>query len=55
MVDRRLFAGGVIAALLVLPDLWWQAHHCALAALLEVSPYRLSRVFSQEMGVSLTR
>ncbi|MEU6505891.1 AraC family transcriptional regulator [Streptomyces sp. NPDC046942] len=28
---------------------------CALAALLEVSPYRLSRVFSREMGVSLTR
>ncbi|MER7579827.1 AraC family transcriptional regulator [Kitasatospora sp. NPDC097691] len=28
---------------------------CALAALLEVSPYRLSRVFSQQMGVSLTR
>ncbi|MFD0408808.1 helix-turn-helix transcriptional regulator [Kitasatospora sp. NPDC127116] len=28
---------------------------CALAALLEVSPYRLSRVFSRETGVSLTR
>jgi AraC-like DNA-binding protein len=27
---------------------------CALAALLGVSPYRLSRVFSREMGVSLT-
>lgn len=27
----------------------------ALAALLKVSPYRLSRVFSQHMGVSLTR
>ncbi|WP_406311725.1 helix-turn-helix transcriptional regulator [Streptosporangium sp. NBC_01639] len=28
---------------------------CPLAGLLEVSPYRLSRVFSREMGVSLTR
>ncbi|MDR3036033.1 MAG: helix-turn-helix transcriptional regulator [Kitasatospora sp.] len=28
---------------------------CSLAALLEVSPYRLSRVFSRQMGVSLTR
>ncbi|MDH6141565.1 AraC-like DNA-binding protein [Kitasatospora sp. GP30] len=28
---------------------------CGLAALLEVSPYRLSRVFSRETGVSLTR
>ncbi|MGW0589963.1 helix-turn-helix domain-containing protein [Streptosporangium sp. NPDC002607] len=28
---------------------------CSLAGLLKVSPYRLSRVFSQEMGVSLTR
>ncbi|WP_214415678.1 helix-turn-helix domain-containing protein [Sphaerisporangium fuscum] len=27
----------------------------SLARLLDVSPYRLSRVFSQEMGVSLTR
>ncbi|WP_280462166.1 helix-turn-helix transcriptional regulator [Nocardia carnea] len=27
----------------------------SLAALLQVSPYRLSRVFSQHMGVSLTR
>ncbi|MFB7619903.1 ArnT family glycosyltransferase [Kitasatospora sp. NPDC056181] len=27
VVDRRLLAGAVIAALLVLPDLWWQAHH----------------------------
>ncbi|MEU9048100.1 MULTISPECIES: helix-turn-helix transcriptional regulator [unclassified Kitasatospora] len=28
---------------------------CSLAVLLEVSPYRLSRVFSRETGVSLTR
>ncbi|MER7703349.1 AraC family transcriptional regulator [Kitasatospora sp. NPDC097605] len=28
---------------------------CSLAALLAVSPYRLSRVFSRETGVSLTR
>ncbi|MFH9349388.1 helix-turn-helix domain-containing protein [Kitasatospora sp. NPDC017646] len=28
---------------------------CSLAALLKVSPYRLSRVFSRETGVSLTR
>jgi AraC-like DNA-binding protein len=28
---------------------------CGLAGLLEVSPYRLSRVFSRAMGVSLTR
>ncbi|MFK4270405.1 helix-turn-helix domain-containing protein [Streptomyces milbemycinicus] len=28
---------------------------CSLARHLKVSPYRLSRVFSQEMGVSLTR
>jgi AraC-like DNA-binding protein len=28
---------------------------CSLAELLEVSPYRLSRVFSRETGVSLTR
>ncbi|MBD0742628.1 glycosyltransferase family 39 protein [Streptomyces sp. CBMA152] len=25
--DRRLLAGAAIAALAVLPDLWWQAHH----------------------------
>jgi len=28
---------------------------CPLAGLLEVSPYRLSRAFSREMGISLTR
>jgi len=28
---------------------------CPLARLLKVSPYRLSRTFSQQMGVSLTR
>ncbi|MFE7710284.1 ArnT family glycosyltransferase [Streptomyces sp. NPDC057486] len=27
VVDRRLLAGVVIAVLLVLPDLWWQARH----------------------------
>ncbi|MEV7401835.1 glycosyltransferase family 39 protein [Streptomyces sp. NPDC091267] len=27
VADRRLLAGAVIAVLLVLPDLWWQARH----------------------------
>ncbi|WP_328317253.1 ArnT family glycosyltransferase [Streptomyces sp. NBC_00388] len=27
VADRWLLAGAVIAVLLVLPDLWWQAHH----------------------------
>ncbi|MEV0008583.1 glycosyltransferase family 39 protein [Streptomyces sp. NPDC047973] len=27
VADRRLFVGAVIAVLLVLPDLWWQARH----------------------------
>lgn len=27
VADRRLLAGATIAVLLVLPDLWWQAHH----------------------------
>ncbi|GII84633.1 AraC family transcriptional regulator [Sphaerisporangium siamense] len=31
------------------------ARLCSLAAALRVSPYRLSRVFSQQVGVSLTR
>ncbi|MFF7364786.1 glycosyltransferase family 39 protein [Streptomyces sp. NPDC008125] len=27
VADRRLLAGAAVAVLLVLPDLWWQAHH----------------------------
>ncbi|WP_211264203.1 helix-turn-helix domain-containing protein [Streptosporangium amethystogenes] len=50
--DRALVATAREAILQRTPE---AAGLCSLAGLLKVSPYRLSRVFSQEMGVSLTR
>ncbi|MEV8630725.1 AraC family transcriptional regulator [Streptosporangium sp. NPDC051023] len=50
--DRALVAAAREAIIEGHPD---AAGLCSLADLLEVSPYRLSRAFSREMGVSLTR
>ncbi|BCJ38373.1 AraC family transcriptional regulator [Actinocatenispora thailandica] len=50
--DQALVAAARTA---VLDDAPEAARLCSLSALLGVSPYRLSRVFSVRMGVSLTR
>ncbi|WP_433176068.1 helix-turn-helix domain-containing protein [Actinoallomurus sp. CA-150999] len=50
--DRALAAAAREAIIEGAPE---AAGLCPLAGLLKVSPYRLSRVFSQQMGVSLTR
>ncbi|WP_433417902.1 helix-turn-helix domain-containing protein [Microtetraspora malaysiensis] len=50
--DRALVAAAREAIIERAPE---AARLCSLARLLTVSPYRLSRVFSQEMRVSLTR
>ncbi len=50
--DRALVAAAREAIIEGAPE---SAGLCPLARLLEVSPYRLSRTFSQQMGVSLTR
>ncbi|MER7211322.1 AraC family transcriptional regulator [Streptosporangium sp. NPDC000239] len=50
--DRALVAAAREAIVADHPD---ATGLCPLAALLGASPYRLSRVFSREMGVSLTR
>ncbi len=50
--DRALVAAAREAVAEGVPE---AAGLCPLAGLLEVSPYRLSRVFSRSMGVSLTR
>ncbi|MFD4660810.1 helix-turn-helix transcriptional regulator [Kitasatospora sp. NPDC058444] len=50
--DRALAAAAREAIIEEAPE---AGRLCALAALLEVSPYRLSRVFSRQTGVSLTR
>ncbi|BCJ27532.1 helix-turn-helix domain-containing protein [Actinocatenispora sera] len=50
--DQALVAAARTA---VLDDAPGAARLCSLSALLRVSPYRLSRVFSARMGVSLTR
>ncbi|MCO6004787.1 AraC family transcriptional regulator [Actinoallomurus purpureus] len=50
--DRVLVAAAREAIIEGVPE---TAQLCSLAGLLKVSPYRLSRAFSQEMGVSLTR
>ncbi|MFF0307056.1 helix-turn-helix domain-containing protein [Streptosporangium sp. NPDC004379] len=54
---RPAAAGQVVAAAreAILADHPEAGALLSLAALLEVSPYRLSRAFSREMGVSLTR
>jgi transcriptional regulator GlxA family with amidase domain len=49
--DRALVASAREAIIQGVPE---AAGLCPLAGLLKVSPYRLSRVFSREMGVSLT-
>ncbi|WP_345429560.1 helix-turn-helix transcriptional regulator [Actinoallomurus vinaceus] len=49
--DRALAAAAREAIIAGVPE---AAGLCPLAGLLKVSPYRLSRVFSQQMGVSLT-
>ncbi|MCW2917741.1 MAG: AraC family transcriptional regulator [Actinomycetia bacterium] len=49
--DRALVAAAREAIIEGHPE---SAGLCPLAGLLKVSPYRLSRVFSREMGVSLT-
>jgi AraC-like DNA-binding protein len=50
--DRMLVAAAREAIIDGVPE---AAGLCLLAGLLKVSPYRLSRVFSLEMGISLTR
>ncbi|MEV0973253.1 helix-turn-helix domain-containing protein [Microtetraspora glauca] len=50
--DRALVAAAREAIIEEAPE---AARLCSLAGLLRVSPYRLSRVFSHHMGVSLTR
>ncbi|MDP9868312.1 MULTISPECIES: helix-turn-helix domain-containing protein [Streptosporangium] len=50
--DRALVAAAREAILEEAPE---AARLCSLAGLLKVSPYRLSRAFSQQMRVSLTR
>jgi AraC-like DNA-binding protein len=50
--DRALVAAAREAMIEGAPE---AAGLCPLAGLLKVSPYRLSRAFSREMGVSLTR
>jgi AraC-like DNA-binding protein len=50
--DRMLVAATREAILAGVPE---AAGLCPLAGLLKVSPYRLSRAFSREMGTSLTR
>lgn len=50
--DRVLVAAAREAIIEGAPE---SASLCALAGLLGASPYRLSRAFSQQMGVSLTR
>ncbi len=50
--DRALVASAREAIIEGAPE---SAGLCPLARLLNVSPYRLSRTFSQQVGVSLTR
>jgi AraC-like DNA-binding protein len=50
--DRTLAASAREAIIDGVPE---AAGLCPLAGLLKVSPYRLSRAFSREMGISLTR
>jgi AraC-like DNA-binding protein len=50
--DRTLVAAAREAIIAGAPE---AAGLCPLARLLDVSPYRLSRAFSRDMGVSLTR
>jgi AraC-like DNA-binding protein len=50
--DRTLVAAAREAIIDSVPE---AAGLCPLAGLLKVSPYRLSRAFSREMGISLTR
>ncbi|MGI5324886.1 helix-turn-helix domain-containing protein [Actinomadura nitritigenes] len=50
--DRTLVAAAREAIIAGAPE---AAGLCSLARLLDVSPYRLSRAFSRDMGVSLTR
>ena len=50
--DRTLVASAREAIIGGVPE---AAGLCPLAGLLKVSPYQLSRAFSQEMGISLTR
>ena len=50
--DRALVAAAREA---IIEGVTESAGLCPLARLLKVSPYRLSRAFSQQMGVSLTR
>lgn len=50
--DQAVVAAAREAIIEAVPE---SAGLCALARLLKVSPYRLSRTFSQQMGLSLTR